>query len=251
MSNYIITTNNELYHYGVKGMKWGVRKKRYNSEYDNDIILKKGSTIQNISAKKERDLNKSMIYGAHTKKDRLNYKSYYADKLKTFDGFKTVYQNDLKVVKDIKIPSQKKAVEMFKDTFSKDPEGMAKCIAKTQADLSFFGNVGKTLKMDKGSRLYRKYMHAGEEWMNTKGYENFVSSLVSEKSAKARNAYFDTLIGNGYGGMLDINDINNTYKSESPVIIINPNKNLKRGSAVKLSLKEINASISKYDELYR
>lgn len=28
MGEYIITSNGELYHYGVKGMKWGVRKKR-------------------------------------------------------------------------------------------------------------------------------------------------------------------------------------------------------------------------------
>ena len=27
MSDYVITPNGELYHHGVKGMKWGVRKK--------------------------------------------------------------------------------------------------------------------------------------------------------------------------------------------------------------------------------
>ena len=29
MNNYIITEDGELYHYGVPGMKWGVRKKQY------------------------------------------------------------------------------------------------------------------------------------------------------------------------------------------------------------------------------
>lgn len=31
MSEYVITENGELYHHGVKGMKWGVRKKQENS----------------------------------------------------------------------------------------------------------------------------------------------------------------------------------------------------------------------------
>lgn len=32
MENYVIAKNGELYHYGVKGMKWGVRKDRNNKE---------------------------------------------------------------------------------------------------------------------------------------------------------------------------------------------------------------------------
>ena len=31
MSDYILTSNGELYHHGVKGMKWGVRKSDYGS----------------------------------------------------------------------------------------------------------------------------------------------------------------------------------------------------------------------------
>lgn len=37
--------SNELEHYGVKGMKWGVRKKYYTDDMDNDVVIKQGSNI--------------------------------------------------------------------------------------------------------------------------------------------------------------------------------------------------------------
>lgn len=240
----------ELYHYGVKGMKWGIRKKRYKSSYDSDTVLKKGTTIQNISANKKRDLDKGPVYGATTKRDKLQYASMYAEQLKDIQDAKNIYINDLKVVKDIKIPSQKKAVEMFKETFVKDSDGMARCIARCKADMSLFGKMGKIVKMDTESRVYRQYMNKGEEWLETKGYEYFNQSITNNKSVKARNAYFDTLLSKGYGGVLDVNDINNSYNSEAPVIVIDPKNSLKEGTTKKLSQKEIGLSMMKYAELY-
>ena len=49
-------SDNELKHYGVKGMKWGVRKKRYNSSFDKDTVIKRGSSIQNISMDKKKEI---------------------------------------------------------------------------------------------------------------------------------------------------------------------------------------------------
>lgn len=242
--------SDDIYHYGVKGMKWGIRKKRYKTSYDSDTVLKKGTIIQNISANKKRALDKGPIYGATTKKDKLSYAGMYAEQLKDWLDAKSVYKNDFKVVKDIKIPSQKKAVGMFKETFIKDPDGMARCIARAKADISMFGKIGKTFNMDVESRVYKKYMNKGEEWLNTKGYEYFNQTIVSDKSTKARNAYFDTLLSKGYNGILDVNDINNSYDSEAPVIVIDPKNSLKEGTTKKLTTKDIGLSLMKYAELY-
>ena len=44
---------NELYHYGVKGMKWGVRKDRgYSYKVNNGrLTMKKGSNLHRVTAR--------------------------------------------------------------------------------------------------------------------------------------------------------------------------------------------------------
>ena len=48
----------------------------------------------------------------------------------------------------------------------------------------------------------------------------------------------------------DVNDINNSYASEAPVIVINPKNNVREGKSTKMTQTEIGLSLLKYAEKY-
>lgn len=74
MVNYEKPSLNELTHYGVKGMKWGVRKDRskggYHYYFQNQTkhIIKKGSTIHRITSN-PNEKHEGSTYAAFTDAD--------------------------------------------------------------------------------------------------------------------------------------------------------------------------------------
>lgn len=61
-TNYILTSNGELYHYGVAGMKWGVRKASY-----------KSSANERLSRKALKYDKKSAVYTKRSEKAHNKY----------------------------------------------------------------------------------------------------------------------------------------------------------------------------------
>lgn len=240
--------SDELEHYGVKGMKWGVRKDRYHSGLDKDLTLRKGSTIQTITKRHAFDPSHLRsggdLYTAYTEHDRAVYKSYYADYLKSFTGARTVYLNNIKVSKDIKAPSAKKAAELFVKTVRDNPQEMSKSIAKVIKDSSVI-----TLPMAE-FRYARKFQKAGEEWLQNKGFKKAVDALISDEDIRFKSAYYRTLLDNGYNALRDIHDISGAYKAEDPLILIEPKSVVGKVNSIELSQKQINASIIDYANKY-
>ena len=236
--------SDSLTHYGVKGMRWGVRKKYYKSYMDSDRTLKKGFQVQNISADKERDLSRNApTYTSHTIHDNNAYAGSYADAM-LFLG-KTPYRNDLVLTRDVKIPSQKKAVELFVELYNKDPEGIAGSVGRAYAELDYFHGLSKYRDWN-ASRLAKKFGSKGEEWVRSKGYLLFNQSMMATEETSARNKYYDLLWKKGYGAISDVNDIQTGYNSDDPIIFIKPNTTLKNVKSRELTMDEIELANARY-----
>ena len=236
--------SNELYHYGVKGMKWGVRKKYYKSYMDRDRIIKRGTSIQNISKNEARDLNRnSPVYGAYTKHDRNAYQGNYASMINMM-GDKAI-KNDLALIKDVKIPSQKKAVETFMELYKKDPKGIAESIGKAHSELTAFNGVDK-IRNWKAKQIANKFAKKGENWVKEKGYLLFNQSMMSTEEDRARTEYYKLLSKKGYDAISDINDVQNSYRSDDPIIFINPKSTLKTLKTRELDMTDIEIANARY-----
>lgn len=235
-----------LMHYGVKGMRWGVRKKYYNeSSMNSDRIIKKGSEYGNISFGKKRSLDSSNSVYVYGHKDKNTYEGAYASDVirNTIDG--SPIKNTLRVNKDIKVASQKHAVDTFVEMYNKDPKGMSRSIARAHAEIDTFNKIDR-IRNYKARKIEKKFSKKGEDWLRTKGYEAFNQGLMSSKETKARDTYYEMLRKKGYGAILDVNDVN-SGSSKDPLIFINAKSDLTNVKHRQLNADEIELANARYN----
>ncbi len=215
--------DDHLAHHGIIGQKWGIRRfqpypkgykgdgeyvgksngKRQTKFYEKGGILKKGSTVYRMSNNKHDLTYDNKKYLSTSKKDREAWKKHLGDAYAKL-GTKT-YEVAYKTVKDIKIASETELGKSFLRTLMPNEKHLKRVSDDTNWAIEFLG-----------------YKPSSD---STPMDEKKIASLNIAAQTETGRRIVEELLRSGYEGVSDYHGRN---VSEDPIIVFNPDTNLKK-----------------------
>lgn len=185
----------ELYHYGILGMKWGVRRDEYLKEH----VIPKGTKMYRSTV----DPNESTIgnkYVSYLPPDRDMYRGAYADQIRRNygkDKETSLYENTYLLKKDLKVPSRAELKDTMNEILNKDKEIKTKLLE----------NIAKN-NLQKLSK-YDYFIDKNGQWKSTadlkkqEAAKKYVDDFIKENKDLDTNDPNFFFFANDYGTMKD------------------------------------------------
>ena len=183
---------------------------------DNDVIIPKGTTFKRMSANPETTLRKN-IYATFTEDDANRYKAILPRHFNWISEEKS-YQIEMEAMGEVRAPSLKKRVEVFKELLATD-----------DSFKSFYGDEVCSRAYERGHEEYAKF------------------AQLSAGRNKIGNIYFNKLKEMGYNAWVDDND--RGMLSDTPLVLFNDDGFIKRVKANELSKDDIREALDNLKEI--
>ena len=277
--SYRVVRSDELYHHGIKGQRWGIRRyqnpdgsltaagrEKYGKKLNKEggAYLKKGSIVQRVSDIDETTSGRSdgskHMYVAFTQEDKFKYKRCARGLGGTNFTLETPfgYQIDLKVKDDILAPSLKTQVDtavehvkgMSIDEVKKkfiDKKGYMKSNIYDDPE-DFVSDLMKSNGSDKVSEFQqRAYLHYSRNLMKDKDLRDQFFNKLSEKGYNAVIDYNDTA-----RSTVDVNGKTKITKgfSDKPLIIFDSEKSLEKVGSHAITYEELSNDAKNLKKMY-
>ena len=283
-SKYIITSggsfieySNELYHHGIKGQKWGVRryqnedgtltsagKKRIAQRQPDDIVIKKGTQLNNLGSKETLKLRgnfkagillgpptmvvpikrsdnekKFFVYKESDSHDKDVYEGAFTKYIKYRDHTNQIFKQKFENIDDLVSPSAKRRAELFVETYRENSRLYSKLLNRTDAGAK--SNQAKGLKYSPGLEaiIGKAIFDKNTSDIDLKRYGYGLFNMGNEwndkMSVKANNKYYKKLKKSGYNALIDDNNYRIYNDAHEPLIVLDAKKHLRNIGSERLT----------------
>lgn len=224
---------NELYHHGIKGQRWGVRR---GPPYPiDDTVIRKGTRLNSVSgysnSEEYRNRGRWMyMFNPDDERDSKVYKGPFAYYLVN-RGNRYVYEHSYETIKDLKMPTRKERVDEFINLYKSRKIGTTFDLARVQMDMKL-----QRIGSDKARKL--NLFKADSDKDLEQLYEIFNHAMETADRFRSTRLYMNVM-EQKYDAMVDDNNQGVYNGAHDPVIVFWAEEALKTiGKARVLSKEE-------------